>query len=114
MVDPEVLETISGIESDELNEWLESLEDVLHRYGPEKLGELLVHLQERAYQRGVKLPFTANTPYINTIHHSEQVRFPGDLQMERRIKSIVRWNARRLARPLSASVHASFSSNISR
>lgn len=93
MVDPEVLETISGIETDELNEWLESLEDVLHRYGPEKLGELLVHLQERAYQRGVKLPFTANTPYINTIHHSEQTRFPGDLQMERRIKSIVRWNA---------------------
>jgi pyruvate dehydrogenase E1 component len=93
MVDPEVLETISGIETDELNEWLESLEDVLHRYGPEKLGELLVHLQERAYQRGVKLPFTANTPYINTIHHSEQVRFPGDLELERRIKSIVRWNA---------------------
>lgn len=93
MVDPEVLETISGIESDELNEWLESLEDVLHRYGPEKLGELLIHLQERAYQRGVKLPFTANTPYINTIHHSEQVRFPGDLELERRIKSIVRWNA---------------------
>ena len=93
MVDPEVLETISGVETDELNEWLESLEDVLHRYGPEKLGELLVHLQERAYQRGVKLPFTANTPYINTIHHSEQVRFPGDLALERRIKSIVRWNA---------------------
>lgn len=93
MVDPAVLETISGIETDELNEWLESLEDVLHRYGPEKLGELLVHLQERAYQRGVKLPFTANTPYINTIHHSEQARFPGDLEMERRIKSIIRWNA---------------------
>lgn len=93
MVDPEVLESVSGIEADELNEWLESLEDVLHRYGPEKLGELLVNLQERAYIRGVKLPFTANTPYINTIHHSEQVRFPGDLEMERRIKSIVRWNA---------------------
>ena len=93
MVDPAVLETISGIEPDELQEWLESLEDILHRYGPEKLGELLVNLQERAYQRGVKLPFTANTPYINTIHHSEQERFPGDLQMERRIKSIVRWNA---------------------
>lgn len=93
MVDPEVLETISGIETDELNEWLESLEDVLHRYGPEKLGELLVNLQERAYQRGVKLPFTANTPYINTIHHKDQERFPGDLELERRIKSIVRWNA---------------------
>lgn len=93
MVDPAVLETISGIDTDELHEWLDSLEDVLHRYGPEKLGELLIHLQERAYQRGVKLPFTANTPYINTIHHSDQPRFPGDLELERRIKSIVRWNA---------------------
>ena len=88
MVDP-----ASGIEAEELQEWLESLEDILHRYGPDRLGELLVHLQERAYQRGVKLPFTANTPYINTIHHSDQQRFPGDLELERRIKSIVRWNA---------------------
>ena len=88
MVDP-----ASGIEAEELQEWLESLEDILHRYGPERLGDLLVHLQERAYQRGVKLPFTANTPYINTIHHSDQQRFPGDLELERRIKSIVRWNA---------------------
>ncbi|MEZ6130244.1 MAG: pyruvate dehydrogenase (acetyl-transferring), homodimeric type [Planctomycetaceae bacterium] len=93
MVDPAVRETISGIDTDEMQEWLDSLEDVLHRYGPERLGELLIHLQERAYQRGVKLPFTANTPYINTIHHSEQARFPGDLALERRIKSIVRWNA---------------------
>ena len=93
MVDPEVLESVSGIDPEELQEWYESLEDVLHRYGPDKLRELLTHLQERAYQRGVKLPFTANTPYINTIHHSEQQRFPGDLALERRIKSIVRWNA---------------------
>lgn len=93
MVDPEVLESVSGIDPEELQEWYESLEDVLHRYGPDKLRELLTHLQERAYQRGVKLPFTANTPYINTIHHSDQQRFPGDLAIERRIKSIVRWNA---------------------
>ena len=93
MLDPAILETISGIDADEMQEWYDSLEDVLHRYGPERLSELLIHLQERAYQHGVKLPFTANTPYINTIHHDDQVRFPGDLEMERRIKSIVRWNA---------------------
>ena len=93
MVDPAVLESVSGIDTEEMQEWYDSLEDILHRYGPEKLSELLIHLQERAYQHGVKLPFTANTPYINTIHHSEQVRFPGDLELERRIKSIVRWNA---------------------
>jgi len=93
MLDPAILETISGIDAGEMQEWYDSLEDVLHRYGPERLSELLIHLQERAYQHGVKLPFTANTPYINTIHHDDQVRFPGDLEMERRIKSIVRWKA---------------------
>ncbi|RLS28526.1 MAG: pyruvate dehydrogenase (acetyl-transferring), homodimeric type [Planctomycetota bacterium] len=93
MLDQAVLDQVSGIAPDELEEWYESLEDILHRYGEEKLRELLVHLQERAYARGVKMPFTANTPYINTIHHTDQVKFPGNREMERRIKNIVRWNA---------------------
>ena len=93
MTDAAVLETVSGIDPDELAEWNETLEDVLQRYGPDRLRELLVHLQERAYQRGVMLPFTANTPYINTIHHSKQPAYPGDMEIERRIKSLVRWNA---------------------
>ncbi|MGE3316546.1 MAG: pyruvate dehydrogenase (acetyl-transferring), homodimeric type [Planctomycetaceae bacterium] len=84
---------VSGIDPAELEEWFESLEDVLHRYGPEKLQELLVILQERAYLRGVTLPFTANTPYINTIPADKQPAFPGDKEIERRIKSIIRWNA---------------------
>jgi pyruvate dehydrogenase E1 component len=83
----------SGIAPEELDEWYESLEDILHRYGEDNLKALLVCLQERAYARGVKLPFTANTPYINTIHHTDQVKFPGNREMERRIKSYVRWNA---------------------
>ena len=93
MLDQAVLDTVSGIAPEELDDWYESLEDILHRYGPEKLRQLLVHLQERAYARGVMLPFTANTPYINTIHHSDQVKFPGNRELERRIKNIVRWNA---------------------
>ena len=93
MSDQGFLEQVSGIAPEELDEWYESLEDVLHRYGEEKLKALLVCLQERAYARGVKLPFTANTPYINTIHHTDQVKFPGNREMERRIKNIVRWNA---------------------
>ena len=72
MVDQAVLDTISGIDADEMQEWYDSLDDILHRYGSKKLGELLIQLQERAYEHGVKLPFSANTPYINTIHHSEQ------------------------------------------
>src|SRR5688572_6821389 len=46
-----------------------------------------------ATKNGVKLPFTANTPYINTIHTSDEVPYPGSREIERRIKSLVRWNA---------------------
>jgi pyruvate dehydrogenase E1 component len=84
---------VSGIEPDELEEWYESLDDVLLRYGPQRLQELLINLQERAYLRGVTLPFTANTPYVNTISADEQPRYPGNIEIERRIKSIIRWNA---------------------
>jgi len=93
MLDQAILDQVSGIAPEELEEWYESLEDILHRYGEEQLRELLVCLQERAYACGVKMPFTANTPYINTIHHTDQVKFPGNREMERRIKNIVRWNA---------------------
>lgn len=84
---------ITGIEPEEMEEWFESLDDVLHRYGPQHLQELLVVLQERAYHRGVTTPFTANTPYINTIPLDKQPHYPGDLDTERRIKSLIRWNA---------------------
>ncbi|MFM8222577.1 MAG: pyruvate dehydrogenase (acetyl-transferring), homodimeric type, partial [Planctomycetaceae bacterium] len=77
----------------EVQEWIDSLVDVLHREGPERVRQLLVLLQEEAYRRGVMLPFTANTPYINTIAPDKQPRFPGNREIERRIKSIVRWNA---------------------
>ena len=93
MSDQAFQDQVSGIAPEELEEWYESLEDILHRYGEEKLKSLLVCLQERAYARGVKLPFTANTPYINTIHHTDQVKFPGNREIERRIKNIIRWNA---------------------
>ncbi len=54
---------------------------------------LLPHLQTRAQEQGVSIPFTANTPYINTIPRHQQPVFPGNREIERRIKSIVRWNA---------------------
>lgn len=82
-----------GFDPTELGEWYESLDDLLHRYGREEVQHLLTLLQERAYRRGVHLPFTANTPYINTISTHDQPRFPGNRDVERRIKSIIRWNA---------------------
>ncbi|WP_217647093.1 pyruvate dehydrogenase (acetyl-transferring), homodimeric type [Planctomicrobium piriforme] len=84
---------LESIDQIELEEWYDSLEDVLHRYGPEKTQQLLVHLRERAYHRGVMMPFSATTPYKNTIPVSDQPRYPGNIDIERRIKSFIRWNA---------------------
>ncbi|HEY4755046.1 MAG TPA: pyruvate dehydrogenase (acetyl-transferring), homodimeric type, partial [Ignavibacteriaceae bacterium] len=61
--------------------------------GPERVTELLQQLQIRAHKAGVKIPFTANTPYINTIPREKQPPFPGNREIERRIKSMIRWNA---------------------
>ena len=81
------------LEAHETREWQESLDYVLQSGGPARVGRLLRELSDHARRRGVKLPFTANTPYINTIPASEQPPFPGSREIERRIKSLVRWNA---------------------
>lgn len=77
----------------ENREWLESLDYILENQGPDRVRELLRRLQHRAQQHGVHIHFTANTPYINTISVDEQCAFPGSREIERRIKSIIRWNA---------------------
>jgi pyruvate dehydrogenase E1 component len=77
----------------ETSEWLESLEYVLESKGPERAAYLLSLLDQKAQQAGVNLPFTANTPYTNTIPVSKQTAYPGNREIERRIKSIIRWNA---------------------
>jgi pyruvate dehydrogenase E1 component len=81
------------LEALETREWLESLDYVLKSGGPARVGRLLRELGIHAQQSGVKLPFTANTPYINTIHAADEVPYPGSREIERRIKSLVRWNA---------------------
>jgi pyruvate dehydrogenase E1 component len=77
----------------ENQEWRDSIEYVLKSQGPERVRELLHQLQVQVHEQGVDLPFTANTPHINSIPRHEQPVFPGDRAMERRIKSLVRWNA---------------------
>jgi pyruvate dehydrogenase E1 component len=81
------------LEALEAREWLESLDYVLEAGGPARVGRLLNKLANHARSNGVKQPFTANTPYINTISAAEQPPFPGSQEIERRIKSLVRWNA---------------------
>src|SRR5687768_3764143 len=81
------------LEALETREWLDSLDDVLKHGGAARVGTLLRELGIHAQKQGVRLPFTANTPYINTINADEQVPYPGSREVERRIKSLVRWNA---------------------
>ncbi|MFN2126658.1 MAG: pyruvate dehydrogenase (acetyl-transferring), homodimeric type, partial [Anaerolineales bacterium] len=77
----------------EILEWLDSLDYVIQKGGPERVNEIFKALHMRAFSSGIKLPFTANTPYINTISPEEEAVFPGSREIERRIKSIIRWNA---------------------
>jgi pyruvate dehydrogenase E1 component len=77
----------------ETREWLDSLEGILQTQGPDRVRFLLAELENKASREGVAVPFTANTPYINTIPPDKQPPFPGSREIERRIKSIVRWNA---------------------
>ncbi len=87
------VQPVADLDEIELREWLESLEYVIQSGGPEKVSKLIAALESYALKAGVKLPFTANTPYINTISVKDQPVFPGNREIERRIKSIIRWNA---------------------
>ncbi|MFZ0582775.1 MAG: pyruvate dehydrogenase (acetyl-transferring), homodimeric type [Candidatus Acidiferrales bacterium] len=92
-MDNETIVPLQGLDPSEIQEWLESLDSVLQSSGPEVASYILERLRAHAKVVGIEIPFTAKTPYVNTIPHSLQAAFPGDQQLERRIKSLVRWNA---------------------
>jgi pyruvate dehydrogenase E1 component len=77
----------------EVQEWVESFDAVVREEGQQSAVTLLDRLRGHAQSLGIELPFTANTPYVNTISQGQQPVFPGDQEIERRIKSLVRWNA---------------------
>jgi pyruvate dehydrogenase E1 component len=93
MADNSSVAKIPGIDPQEMQEWFESFDAVLKEEGPEAATLLLDRLRERALTLGVGPAFTANTPYVNTISVEKQGIFPGDQEIERRIKSLIRWNA---------------------
>jgi pyruvate dehydrogenase E1 component len=83
----------SELEALEQREWLESLDYVIGQGDRGRVQRLLAALRHRARMAGVALPFSAITPYVNTIRTEDQVPMPGSREIERRIKSLVRWNA---------------------
>ncbi|MGA8030142.1 MAG: pyruvate dehydrogenase (acetyl-transferring), homodimeric type [Bryobacteraceae bacterium] len=77
----------------ETSEWLEALDQVVDEAGPDRAGYLLQKLLARASEFGVSEARAINTPYVNTIPVEEEAPYPGDRSIERRIKSLIRWNA---------------------
>jgi len=86
-------ERVVDLNPQETSEWVEALDQVLDETGPDRAAYLVERLSERARTGGAELPIHLNTPYVNTIRPDEEVSYPGDRAMERRIKSLIRWNA---------------------
>lgn len=84
------LDDIDPVES---REWQDAVEDVIARDGADRAHYLLDKAVQQARAAGANLPFSATTPYQNTIPVDQQEAFPGDLDMEWRIRTINRWNA---------------------
>ena len=93
MTSPEGIENKSTEIEQENREWLESLDYVHRSQGPERVRQLLRRLQFQADRYGVGGECSLTTPYVNTIPVERQAVFPGSREIERRIKSIIRWNA---------------------
>ena len=87
----------------EAREWEDALDDVLRHCGTEQAAYLLEMVTARARRAGVRVPESLFTPYCNTIPVAQEKRMPGDMFMERRIRSLVRWNA--LAMVMRANRH---------
>ena len=77
----------------ETKEWVESLTAVVQQEGSERANFLIKQLIDHAYRQGSKIPYTQSTPYINTIPPEEETKSPGDQNIERRLRSLIRWNA---------------------
>ncbi len=77
----------------ENQEWIDSIDYIINHENVERVNEILDILHERVSEKGISLKPRLNTPYINSIPVSEELEYPGDRKLERKIKSIIRWNA---------------------
>ncbi len=86
-------ESYKDLDPQETRDWIESLNAVIEREGPERANFLLQKLVEKAQIEGAQFAYTAQTPYLNTIPPELEERSPGDHELEWRIRSLIRWNA---------------------
>ena len=91
----EIIQVINQGDVDplETNEWIESLSAVIEKDGNQRAHYLIKELINKAYMEGTNIPYTQNTPYINTIPVNEEKKSSGDQNIERRIRSLIRWNS---------------------
>jgi len=83
----------ADMDAAETGEWLEALDAVVAHDGPDRATQILRRVVERAQHAGAGPIASLNTPYLNTIPAEEEAKLPGDPALERRLRSIVRWNA---------------------
>ncbi|BBP45772.1 pyruvate dehydrogenase E1 component [Thiosulfatimonas sediminis] len=77
----------------ETQEWIDALEAVVEFEGSDKAQHIIASLIEKARVHGIDIPYSANTPYVNTISVEEQENYPGDLTLEHKMRALLRWNA---------------------
>ena len=87
------MDALRDIDPVETQEWCEALDSVLAFEGAERAQFLLGELADEARRQGAPVPYSANTPYLNTIRPDQEERHPGDRAIEHRIRSLIRWNA---------------------
>src|SRR5512142_2759481 len=104
------MDQLPDIDPQETREWVEALEGVLEREGPERAQVLIQELIDRSRRSGTYLPFSATTEYLNTIPVERQARFPGDFALEQTIRHYVRWNA--MAMVVRANKHSNVGGHI--
>ena len=84
---------VNDLDPQETHEWVEAMEAVIERDGHERAQYLLRQLADQAVLSGAGSPYSANTPYQNTIPPELEVRSKGVQEMEHKVRSIIRWNA---------------------
>ncbi len=95
----------NDIDPQETQEWLDALNSVLAKEGPQRAHFLLETLIDKARRSGAYIPHSANTAYVNTIPHDQEEQNPGDPELEWKIRSLIRWNA--IAMVVQANRHSS-------
>jgi len=87
------MENLPDYDPQETKEWLDALESVLDNEGSERAHYLISQLINKARLAGTDIPFSANTPYLNTIPLDKEERSTGNHELEHRLRALMRWNA---------------------